>query len=436
MSNSQGRDGSGGYGAPAAPPAYGGSPYGQAPYGLDPYGRNQPYSHNQPSPGNPYAQAPHTQNPHAQNPYAQAAYEQNPYAQPAPPAAPVPPAAPAGEPGYVPAFARGAGLPGPAPRRNRAAVLLQFTLQWVYAPLWIAALVALVVIAMFSPGGGPSGPDSDAWMKPHRYFIPPRRLKAELTGKPEDWERYLAPIVERRVRKAEAELASGQGALGADHSREMTVKLPLRLHRGLGAVGVARIAERHGWQVAGGGAAGEQVWLARTFPAPAQSGAPGPHDPPAAPGTPWGPRPSRLFLLLPFMLLLQLVYLPLWAVLTFWVPRSDPDHWHHWAARWAVGPRVFWPELTGSTAAWERHVHRILERDTAKQLAHPAENYRRVTAPDGTFHRRIRVDQATYRGVGAQHLLRLAAERGWYLDPAYEPRPEVCVRLSRPERTV
>ncbi|MFD0348294.1 hypothetical protein ACFQ0M_24190 [Kitasatospora aburaviensis] len=160
-------------------------------------------------------------------------------------------------------------------------MLLQFTLQWIYAPLWIAALVALFALLLWSGGGGPSAPNSDAWLKVNRTFIPPRRLKAELTGKPEDWERYVTPILERRIRDAEQKHAFGAGDVAEDFSRVMHVKLAVRLYRGLGAAGVVRIAERYGWH---GGASDEgRVRVRRVFPAPAPVAVPGPLDPPAAP---------------------------------------------------------------------------------------------------------------------------------------------------------
>ncbi|MER7751026.1 hypothetical protein [Kitasatospora sp. NPDC097643] len=407
-----------------------GQGYGGAAGGYGPGPQQHPYGQQGGYGPNPYAGGPYPQ---------QGPVPANPYAQPVPPQ-PVPPQPVPPQP--VPArqvppqggsAAGPDGYPGPAPRRSRTGVLLQFALQWIYAPLWIAALVAFFLLLLFSDSTGPSGGDG-TWLKVNRTFIPPRRLKAELTGRPEDWERYVTPILVRRFATAEAEYAAGGGELRADGARLVGTRLALRLYRGLGAAGVVRIAERHGWY----GVPAEDkvhVRLGRSFPAPARIDAPAPHDPPAAPGTPWGPQPHRFAPLLPLIMLLQIGYVPLYGaycLLTGWVTRPD-DHWDRWGARWTVGPRAFWPEFSHRTAAWDHHVRRILARDTRRELARPAEQYRTLTAPDGTFHRRIRINRATYRGIGAHHALRIAAEAGWTLDPAYTPDPATCLRLRRPD---
>ncbi|MFJ6777003.1 PP2C family protein-serine/threonine phosphatase [Kitasatospora sp. NPDC091257] len=149
----------------------------------------------------------------------------------------------------------------------------------------------------------------------------------------------------------------------------MRVGLPLRFYRGLGAAGVVRLAERHGWHGVASGTDTGHVRLARHFPAPAALNAPSPQDPPAAPGTPWGPQPVRFAPLLPFVLLLQVLYVPVYGLLTCWVSRPEPDHWDRWGARWTVGPRAFRAEFTNSPAAWDRHIRRILERDATRILA-------------------------------------------------------------------
>ncbi|WP_316522519.1 hypothetical protein [Kitasatospora brasiliensis] len=381
---------------------------------------------------NGYGAAP-PQNPYARNPYAQAPYGQNPYAQPVP--APPPPPPPP-HPSAYPSPRPEAGFPGPAPRRNRLVVLLQFLLQWIYAPLWILALVAFFVILILADNvGGGSGPSSDGWLKVNRSFIPPRRLRAELTGRPEHWERYVTPILARRIAAAEAAHAAGDGELRADHGRVVKVGLPLRLYRGLGAAGVVRLAERHGWHGSASGTDAEHVRIARHFPAPAALNAPSPQDPPAPPGTPWGPQPVRFAPLLPFVFLLQIVYVPVYGLLTFWVSRPEPDYWDRWGARWTVGPRAFRAEFTNSPAAWDRHIHRILDRDATRELARPATSYRGLAAPDGSFLRRVHLKRATYRGAGAHHALRLAAAQGWTLDPAYTPDPANSLRLCRPDHS-
>ncbi|MFB7618398.1 hypothetical protein [Kitasatospora sp. NPDC056181] len=416
-----------------------------------------PYGHGGVPQPNPYAQGVPQPNPYGHggapqpNPYAQPAPapapapQGTPYPQPVPaqpvPAQPVPaqfvppqpvPAQPVG--GYpapaVPQSVRAPAppstdYPGPAPRRSRTGVLVQFTLQWIYAPLWIAALVSLIVILLWTGASGPTG--SDSWLKVNRTFIPPRRLKAELTGRPDVWERYLTPILERRIREAEARHAAGDGEVGDDLTRTMRVKFSVRLYRGLGAAGVVRLAERYGWEGGSVGGDLDRVWIRRVFPAPPRVPAPGPQDPPAAPGTPWGPRPGRFALLLPLMFVLQIVYVPVYGLLNllaFWVTHHEPDHWERWGARWTVGPRAFWAELSGSAAAWDRHIRRILARDTRLKpgSAGPA------------LPRRIQINLATYRGAGAQQVLRIAAEQGYVLDPAYTPEPEACVRLYRPDQ--
>ncbi|MFG3225204.1 hypothetical protein ACGF07_10530 [Kitasatospora sp. NPDC048194] len=395
---------------------------------------------------NPYGQGAHAPNPYAQpvppqQPYGRPAAASNPYAQPAadpqpvPYPRPVPPQQPdaARRPDPAARFEAApqpGGFPGPAPRRNRAAVLLQFLLQWIYAPLWILGLVAVFVVLILADYSG-GGPDSDGWVRVNRSFIPPRRLRAELTGRPEDWERYVTPLLERRIAAAEATHAAGGGTVQPDLGREVSVGLAVRLYRGLGADGVVRIAERFGWQGVPNGTDAEQVRLVRRFPAPAALAAPSPQDPPAAPGTPWGPQPTRFALLLPVVFLLQIVYVPVYGLLTFWVNHPEPDRWERWGARWTVGPRAFKAEFTNSPAAWDRHIRRILKRDATRELARPADGYGPLLAPDGTFLRRITLHRATYCGAGAHRALRIAAEEGWVLDPAYAPDPVNSLRLCR-----
>ncbi|MFF4380225.1 hypothetical protein [Kitasatospora sp. NPDC001547] len=386
MANGQGHGGTGGYGAP--PPQ---NPYGPAPYGQNPYAAQNPYA--QPVPP-PQAYQP-------QQPYpAQQAHPAHPAPQPRPVPQPQPPH-PAARFGAAPASAGGTGgFPGPAPRRNRLAVLLQFLLQWIYAPLWVLGLVLLFVVLILADYNG-GGPSSDGWLKVNRGFIPPRRLRAELTGRPEHWERYVAPVLERRIAAAEASYAAGGGEVQPDLGRVVGVRLALRLYRGLGAAGVVRLAESRGWHGVASGTDAGHVRLARHFPAPATLNAPSPHDPPAAPGTPWGPQPVRPAPLLPFVFLLQIVYAPVYGLLTCWVKRPEPDY-------------------------WDRHIRRILERDS---------NRTRPTTtrtPDGTLALRIHLKRATYRGAGAHQALRIAAAQGWTLDPAYAPDPTNSLRLTRP----
>ncbi|MFJ7911540.1 hypothetical protein [Kitasatospora sp. NPDC096204] len=390
MTNGQGYGGTGGHGAPP-PPQY---PYGQASYQQ-----------------NPYVQSPPPQNPYARPvPQSQSYPPQQPH-----PSAPPPPAS--GLPG---------GFPGPAPRRSRVVVLTQFLLQWIYAPLWILGLVLLFVLLVFADNvGGGSGPSSDGWLKVNRSFIPPRRLRAELTGRPEDWERYVTPVLARRIAAAEAAYAAGDGEVQTDLGRVVRVGLALRLYRGLGAAGVVRLAERHGWHGVASGTDAGHVRLARHFPAPAVLNAPTPQDPPAAPGAPWGPQPVRFAPLLPFVFLLQIVYVPVYGLLTCWVSRPEPDYWDRWGARWTVGPRAFRAEFTNSPAAWDRHIRRILGRDT-KRISTAART------PDGPRVDRVHLKRATYRGAGAHRALCLAAEQGWTLDPAYTPDPANSLHLTRP----
>ncbi|MEU8921239.1 hypothetical protein AB0D10_09950 [Kitasatospora sp. NPDC048545] len=422
--NGYGHGAANGYGHGAAgdqgavPPQ---NPYGQpAPYGHNPYA--QPVPPPQPYPAQPVPPQPYG----AQPPVATSPYGTREPSVARPEAAQQPvPAQQLGVPSQP------GGFPGPLPRRNRFAVLLQFLLQWIYAPLWIVGLVILFAVLILSDYNG-GGPDSDGWLRVNRSFIPPRRLRAELTGRPEDWERYVTPVIERRIAAAEAKHAAGGGEVRADLGREVSFGLADRLYRGLGAAGVVRIGERYGWRGARpSGTGSEHVRLVRHFPAPTGLNAPAPQDPPAAPGTPWGPQPTRSALLLPFVFVLQVLYVPVYGLATFWVDRPEPDYWERWGARWTVGPRAFRAEFTDSPAAWDRHIRRILDRDTKRELSRAADTYRTVTAPDGTFHRRIRLHRATYRGAGAHRALRLAAEQGWTLDPAYTPDPANSLRLCR-----
>ncbi|KJS63142.1 hypothetical protein [Streptomyces rubellomurinus] len=392
-------------------------PNGQQPGGAEGYGaapRHDPYGQPvppQPVPNNPYAQ------PYGQQPYVPPQFAAPQFAAPPGAAQPRPP-----HPGGP------SGPAGPLPRRNRALVLLQFVLQWIYAPLWILGLVLVFLLVIVAALGNANidGPSSDGWLRVNRSFIPPRRLRAELSGRPEVWERYVTPILARRIAAAEAKYAAGDGTVLPDHGREVRIELAARLYRGLGAVGVIRLAERYGWRGADSGADREHVRLARAFPAPAAVPAPSPQDPPAAPGTPWGPQPVRFAPLLPLIAVAQLVYVPVFGLLTCWVSHPEPDWWDRWGARWTVGPRAFRAEFTNSPAAWERHVRRILKR-YAKAPA-PAAG----TVPNPGTLQRIRLNRATYRGIGAQQALRIAAEQGWAVDPAYLPDPAHSLRLARP----
>ncbi|MFJ9445838.1 hypothetical protein ACIRRH_28870 [Kitasatospora sp. NPDC101235] len=401
MVNGQGHGGADGYGAPPQQNPYGQSPYTQNPY-AQPVPPPQPYPPRQPQPV-----PPQQAHPDPQQPYAAAGFG-------------TPPQPGAGRPG---------GFPGPAPRRNRVAVLVQFLLQWIYAPLWILGLVLLFIVLIFADYSG-GGPSSDGWLKVNRSFIPPRRLRAELTGRPEHWERYVAPVLARRIAAAEATHAAGGGEVQADLGRVVRTGFALRLYRGLGAAGVVRLAEQRGWHGVASGTDAGHVRIARHFPAPATLDAPSPQDPPAAPGTPWGPQPVRFAPLLPFVFLLQIVYVPVYGLLTFWVNHPEPDHWDRWGARWTVGPRAFRAEFTNSPAAWDRHIRRILKRDTKRTGTASAG----TRTPDGTLVHRIRLNRATYRGAGAHQALRIAAEQGWTLDPAYTPDPANSLRLCRSDR--
>ncbi|MFE5580262.1 hypothetical protein [Kitasatospora sp. NPDC056531] len=84
----------------------------------------------------------------------------------------------------------------------------------------------------------------------------PAPRTGELTGRPEDWERYATPVPKRRIAAAEATHPAG-GDVQLDLSREVSVGLVVRLYRGLGAAGVIRVAERLGWQGAQSGTTAE-----------------------------------------------------------------------------------------------------------------------------------------------------------------------------------
>ncbi|GHF28598.1 hypothetical protein GCM10018790_02530 [Kitasatospora xanthocidica] len=422
MGNGQEHGGTNGYGA--VPPQ---NPYGQAaPYGQNPYAQPVPPPQ-QSYPPHPYPPQPYAA---AQQAYPAAQFGAPPQPQPQPQQQPQPQPQP--QPQSQP---QPGAFPGPLPRRSRLAVLLQFLLQWIYAPLWIAGLVALFVVLIFADYTG-SGPSSDGWLKVNRAFIPPRRLRAELTGRPEDWERYVTPILERRIAAAEAEHAAGGGDVQPDLSRVIGIRLAARLYRGLGAEGVVRLAARHGWHGVPSGPDLTHVRLSRRIPAPAVLNAPSPQDPPAAPGTPWGPQPTRFAPLLPFVFLLQFLYVPV-VGLVLVVCGRDVD-WNRWGARWTVGPRAFRAEFTDSPAAWDRHIRRILARESRvgpkEAAAKAATAAAKGQTPDGTTPvRRITINRATYRGAGAHQALRIAAQDGWTVDPAYTPDPANTLRLCRPE---
>ncbi|MCK7622603.1 hypothetical protein MUU72_05690 [Streptomyces sp. RS10V-4] len=324
------------------------------------------------------------------------------------PTGPVPPPAPSfhtSGPGPAarpapPAEGRPAPDDGPAPRRSRTGLVAQFVLQAVYLPLWALLATGLTVLAIWLAA------NSNADVGPPRAVfafvrtgISWRRLRAEWGGRPEDWQPFTEPLLAARFAKAEKNSGWGAAELPPSGVRRATTTLARRHSRGLGAARVDELARRYGWAVDRDRfTSADEVPLFRLLPPPPHQGVPDPYGPPPAPGTPWGPLRCRVL-----MPLLTLVLLPRVRVLEL---RRSPD-------------------------AYLAHLRRHLAAAFAAELARdPARGgYRRDEW--GRFARRTTVRSRHFRGTGAHGVLRVAAEQGWQLDPAYPADPRRPLRLCR-----
>ncbi|MFK8843802.1 hypothetical protein [Streptomyces sp. Ac-502] len=129
-------------------------------------------------------------------------------------------------------------------RRGRVSLLVQFVAQWVYLPLWAVTSLALgVVAALASAGLNPP----KSWFNPVRGLLSWPRLKAEWSRDPEVWRSYADDRLRRRLRKAENNPALHVGHPSEGKQREMSVVLPVRFFRGVGAEHAVGVAQGLGW---------------------------------------------------------------------------------------------------------------------------------------------------------------------------------------------
>ncbi|MEU7151249.1 hypothetical protein AB0B15_24965 [Streptomyces sp. NPDC045456] len=129
-------------------------------------------------------------------------------------------------------------------RRGRAGLLVQFVAQWVYLPVWAAASLALaVVVALASAGLNPP----KSWFNPARGLLSWSRLKAEWSHDPEVWRAYADGKLTSRLRKAENNQALYTSHPSEGEQRQVSVILPVRFFRGVGAEHAVSTAQSLGW---------------------------------------------------------------------------------------------------------------------------------------------------------------------------------------------
>ncbi|KJS60985.1 hypothetical protein [Streptomyces rubellomurinus] len=298
-----------------------------------------------------------------------------------------------------------AGIDRAAPRRSRVGLVAQFVLQFVY--LWLGPLVGIALLALLvsSGGGAGSGSEGDVIVGPFTtvaFGLSWRRLRVEWNGRPEAWEPFTEGILKKRFARAERKSGWEPGDLPPNGVRRAVASLGLHHYRGLAPTRVEQLAARHGWSVDWAKPRSEndgQLHFFRPMPPPEHLGVPLPHGPVPERGAPWGPMRCRVLLSL-----LTLVF----------------------------RPRVRLLELRRSPDAYARHLRGHLARKFRKELARdPRKHYR--SGADGRILRRVGVKPCHFRCAGAAAVLRVAAEEGWTLDPAFPADPRRTVHLCRPD---
>ncbi|MBC6460788.1 hypothetical protein [Actinomadura sp. HBU206391] len=145
-----------------------------------------------------------------------------------------------------------------AKRRNKVSLLLQFSLQWLYLPVWGVVAVALgVLVALASAGLNPPL----RWFDVRRGALSPHRFHVEWVSDPALWDTYAADRIRSKVEKANANPARYGGRVAPDGNRELTVTVPAVHFRGVGPDRAIAIAQSLGWtaQLKGNG---REVWNA------------------------------------------------------------------------------------------------------------------------------------------------------------------------------
>ncbi|MER7766994.1 hypothetical protein [Kitasatospora sp. NPDC096140] len=292
-----------------------------------------------------------------------------------------------------------------APRRARAGLAAQFVLQFLYIPLgfllvigWVAFLVGT------APAGGGGGAEitdpADVLIGLSRSGISWRRLRVEWNGRPEDWETFTEGLLKDRFARAEKKSGWDPAELPPSGVRRAVTGLGRHHYRGLAPTRVEESAERHGWSVDRTKSSSVQgrLHFFRRMPPPVHVGVPDPYGAPPAPGTPWGPMRCR-------------VVVPLLTLV--------------------LAPRVRFLELRRSPHAYVRHLRTYLEKRFRAESARERrrDTYRFDGA--GRVMRRVSVGPRHFRGAGAAAVLRIAADQGWKLDPAFPADPQGILHLCR-----
>jgi len=387
---------------PGGPGPYGNSPSPGGPYGPPPATGHPAYGRSPHAPG-PGAYGPAAPGPYAPGPHGTAPYAPGPAGQGAA-------QAPRGG-GWVPT-----GVTPPpkkaqpgvgerqftaAPRRSRTGLAAQYVLQYVYIPLWatiaVTLLLAVIAIDIFAEANlGLSGAVFDFT----KTGISWRRLRAEWTGRPDLWAPFTAERFAELFPKAEKNSGWEPAKLPPSGVRRAVCELPVRHYRGLDSAAIEQLAGARGWAVdweATKDPRGD-LHLFRLLPPPPLTGVPDPYGPAPRRGEPWGPLPRRLAV----------------PLLTF-----------------VFVPRLRALELRGSADAYAAHLRAHLPRVFAAETKrNPRHDY---LAEDGVIMRRVKVSSWHFRGAGAHAVLRVAAELGWQLDPAFPPRPQGPIHLCRPD---
>ncbi|MEV0406455.1 hypothetical protein [Actinoallomurus sp. NPDC050550] len=277
--------------------------------------------------------------------------------------------------------------------------MTQFVLQFIYIPLWVLIAVGLTVLAIWADSASNAniGPPGAAFGFA-QAAISWRRFRVEWSGRAADWAPFTDALLKERFSRGEKNSGWNVATLPPSGVRRATTDLPVRYYRGLSPAQVEHLARLRGWSVDWASSKpADRLCFFRLMPPPVQVGLPHPYGPPPAPGTPWGPLSFR-------------VAMPLLT--------------------WVFMPRLRALELRRNPDAYLTHLRKYLpERFKAELARDPRKNYQADEA--GRILRRVSVSTWHFRGVGAQAVLRVAAEQGWQLDHSFPAEPGTTLHLCR-----
>ncbi|MEU7227952.1 hypothetical protein [Streptomyces chrestomyceticus] len=110
--------------------------------------------------------------------------------------------------------------------------------------VWAAASLALgMAVVLASAGLNPP----KSWFNPVRGLLSWSRLKAEWSRDPAVWRAYADDRLRGRLRKAENNQALYTGHPSEGKQQEVSVVLPVRFFRGVGAEHALGVAQSLGW---------------------------------------------------------------------------------------------------------------------------------------------------------------------------------------------